>query len=388
MKKILIISPINQWGGVNIDAGFMAEFYQNYGYKVKVLSLGDYYSDSSIFNFIPKKKYTTLNELVIRRYFFFFLILRMLNCIKPLDKPISHRVNNPYFKKYFGLKKKSCQILSQKIKESDVIFICHHLTGEFVEEIVSTSCKYSKTIFHRVTQQINEKRMLTPYNIRWLSKINTLIYHSKSNQLIAKKYLTAINHSIIDQCVINENIFLSKNVLNNCKSYYVLTRLENTKKIDQVISAFKLINDKELSLHIYGDGAQLIFLKELAAEDKRIKFYAPVTIDYISQVHLKHDCLIISSSIEGGPYTGLEAMAAGNLIVSTRVGAMEERLGIDYDFFYNSTQIELTEKIDEITCLSSEEIKKISCRLKELYLKNHSYKIIQRKYQDLIENID
>ena len=387
MKKILIISPINQWGGVNIDVGFIAEFYKNDGHEVNILSLGDYYHDSSIFNFIPKKNYTTLNQLVIKKNFFLNLILFLANFFKPLNIPLSHRVKNKYYKKYFGLEKKYFNILSKKIKEHDVIFICNHLTGEFVEEIVKESSKLSKAILHRVTQQIDVEKMLTQNNIKWLSRVNSLICHSITNQLIAKKYIPTINHTVIDQCAVNEKSLLSKKVLNNCKSYYILARLERTKKIDQAVNAFKSVRNENIALHIYGDGTQSVFLEKLAANDSRINFHTPVTLKCISNVHLKHDCLIVSSAIEGGPYTGLEAMASGNLIISTRVGAMEERLGLNYDFFYDSTQIQLTEKINEITSLRHEEIKKTSCRLKELYVENYSYEIIQRKYQDLIENL-
>ena len=387
MEKILIISPINQWGGVNIDVGFIVEFFKNNGHEVSVLSLGDYYRDSSIFNFVPKKNYATLNELVIKKNFFLNLVLLLANFLKPLNIPLSHRAKNKYFKKYFGLKRRYTNILSEEIKEHDVIFICSHLTGEFVEEIVKESSKHSKAVLHRVTQQIDVEKMLTQTNIKWLSRVNSLICHSGANQSIAKKYIPTINHTVIDQCAVNEKSLLSKKVLNNCKSYYILARLERTKKIDQAVNAFKLVKNENIVLHIYGDGTQSAFLEKLAANDSRINFHTPVTLDHISDVHLKHDCLIISSAMEAGPYTGIEAMAAGNLIISTRVGAMEERLGEDYDFFYDSTQKKLTERINEITSLNREEIKKTSCRLKELYLENYSYEIIQRQYQDLIENL-
>ena len=385
MKNILIISPINQWGGVNIDVGFIAEFYENGGHKVKVLSLGDYYRDSSIFNFVSVENYTTLNELVIKKNFFLNLILSLINFLKPLNVPLSHRVKNKYFKKYFGLKRKYLNILSKKIKENDVIFICNHLTGEFVEEIVKESLQHSKMILHRVTGQIKEKSILKLKNKEWLFKIDFLIYHSKANQAIAKKYITTSNHKVIDQCVVSENKFLSKKMINKCQSFYVLSRLEKLKNIDQIILAFKSTKNDNITLHIYGDGTELVYLKSLSANDQRINFHAPVDLNFINEVHLKHDCLIISSQIEAGPYTGIEAMAAGNLIISTRVGAMEERLGVNYDFFYNSSITELVKKIDEITCLSCEEINKISSKLKNYYVKNHNYEIIQSKYQDLLK---
>jgi glycosyltransferase involved in cell wall biosynthesis len=386
MKKILLISPINRWGGVNIDVGFIAQFYSHNGCDVNILSTGDYYEDCSIFSFITKHKFSTLNRLVLERYPYLKFILKILNLIKPMGIPISHRVNNKFFTQKFNLESKYKEILKDHIARHDAIFICNHLTGKFNDKIVKTSFSLSKKIFLRVTGQINEKNLSLSDNIHWLNYIDYIIYHSFSNKNVASKYLIHPKHVIIDQCVFNEEAFLKKETLKKCESFYILGRLEKLKNIDHAIEAFKKTNDNKLSLNIYGSGSQLNYLKKISDSDKRIKIYHSVKLEQVSKIHKKHDCLIISSSIEGGPYTGLEAMAAGNIIISTRVGAMEKRLGRHYVFFYdNSIMNDLLNKINEIVYLKIHELKNISIQNKEQYFRHYRCQIIEKQYLRLLE---
>ena len=95
--------------------------------------------------------------------------------------------------------------------------------------------------------------------------------------------------------------------------------------------------------------------------------------------------LIIASVKEAGPYTGLEAMAAGNLIITNRVGAMEDRLGKDYPLFYDNEDIQ--SKINEAINMYSNQVKKIADNNKSKYFQNHTYKKIQKEYVELLRFI-
>lgn len=108
-----------------------------------------------------------------------------------------------------------------------------------------------------------------------------------------------------------------------------LCRLDDVKGLDVLVAAFARALDRhrDLVLRIGGTGAQEAPLRAQCAalgiadrvelvglvEDK-VAFYAGL------------DIFALSSRSEGGPVSGVEAMAAGLPIVSTVVGAMPERL--------------------------------------------------------------
>lgn len=108
-----------------------------------------------------------------------------------------------------------------------------------------------------------------------------------------------------------------------------LCRFDQVKGLDVLIRAFSGLADKHptVELQIGGSGAEESALKTLAAElgvAERIRFVGFIEdrVKFYGQI----DVFVISSREEGGPVTGVEAMASGRAIVSTDVGAMPDRL--------------------------------------------------------------
>lgn len=107
-----------------------------------------------------------------------------------------------------------------------------------------------------------------------------------------------------------------------------LNRLDPVKGIDRLIRAFAAICGKTNAvLRIGGDGPELSALRTLCARmgvDRRVEFtgYVSDRVGFYRGI----DIFVIASDAEGGPVTGVEAMAAGLPVVSTSVGAMPDRL--------------------------------------------------------------
>jgi glycosyltransferase involved in cell wall biosynthesis len=123
-----------------------------------------------------------------------------------------------------------------------------------------------------------------------------------------------------------------------------LSRLGHEKGLTTLLHAFAEARAvmPALRLKIAGSGAQEAAIKRLAAELRLgdgVQFlpYVSDRVAFFEAI----DAFIIASEVEGGPITGVEAMAAGLPIVTTPVGAMPERLKDHSEALFvpvNSTQ--------------------------------------------------
>lgn len=397
LPKILIISPINRWGGVNMDVGFIGQALLEQDMELRVLSIGTYFEDSSIFDFIPASNYDSVDRILVHTDSAVRSVVKTLQVLKPMDIPLHHRVRNKVTDSFFNLEKKQLKIIEREIAKCDKLLICSQLTGAWNEQVIPIAQEKNKPILLRITQQIAE-RDLTSYNLDWLQHVQTFLHHSEKNRIMLQSLLPKASHRIIDQCAMWEEAFLSiPTLVNTCTSFYTIARLEKTKVIDGIISAFatsplpngtvgREAKNPERSLHIYGDGSQREALEKQAAGDPRIHFHGAVELKDIPKAHGAHDCLIINSAIEGGPYTAIEAMAAGKLIISTRVGAMMTRLGDDYPYFVGSDeQPPLEQLMDTVSSLPNAQVSTQSEKMRQIYVKNYSTSIIKQQYVDAMQ---
>lgn len=384
-KKCLIISPVNQWGGVNLDVGFIAQSMMRHNHDVFVLSVGTYYDDCSLFDFIDPSSYNSVDRVLYKENVLIKTSLRLLGIVKPMSIPLHQRLNNAFTKSFIDIYKKRVSVLEQYISNYDKVIICSQLTGTWNEEVVNIATRLQKPIYIRVTQQIAPHHIVED-KLSWLKGISHFIHHSKRNLDILTKVLPENGHSIIDQCAMWEDEFLSSPIIKESSTeFYCISRLEHTKCIDKIIEAFKSIKNPALSLHIYGDGSLKTTLEELAIDDTRIHFYGAVALQDIAKVHGTHDCLLIASSIEGGPYTAIEAMAGGRLIISTNVGAMAIRLGQDYPYFVNEEkEVTLSKLIKKIANLTPKETELLSTQLRTIYKNRYSVSEIEKAYASAI----
>jgi len=124
-------------------------------------------------------------------------------------------------------------------------------------------------------------------------------------------------------------------------------------------------------------------------EKKNIKFLGQINQQELYKFFKEIDVLVIASHEESGPLVGLEAMAAGKIIISTKVGAMEDRLfSTENDFW-----IDINEKksinlsIEIIEQLKQADLVKIAEINRQVYVKKYSFATIKSQYLALIDNI-
>lgn len=380
-KNILLFGPIGDLGGRELEIGFIAKSLMD-DYEVNICSSSYFTNQSQTFDFIPNHKMFSLASKVMNKYF----IIKMLSFFAYLrfgcKYSMTYYYRNSIAKKYANVVEKTNHILEELVENSDLVIICAQLSSAHLKEIVTFSKLKNKPILFRTTGTILKYTdAQISYNFSWLENVKTFIHHSESNASKLSK-LSKHNYVIIDQCAYNEDklkvIPLKKREITN---FIVLSRLSKEKQIEIVINAFITSSDPKDYLHIYGSGPELATLKQLAFGCKNIIFHGYISHNFIYEVFKKNDCLIISSIEEAGPLSGIEAMAAGIPIISTRVGAMPERL-LNYDFWYNGTQHDLEK---QIKIIKNNNVLDISKALRKRYISTYSQATIKRQYLSLIK---
>lgn len=99
-------------------------------------------------------------------------------------------------------------------------------------------------------------------------------------------------------------------------------RLDRQKGFDKLIAAFKACAEKDIELHIYGEGDEEVSLRELAAADKRIVFkgFAPNPTDAFLNV----DVVVMPSRWEAYGLVAIEALSSGRKLICADVDGLSD----------------------------------------------------------------
>lgn len=382
MKKILIIGPFKDKGGRELMSSFIANTLSNH-FIVDIISTDNMTKTSEVHKNYKNGLVSSVKEILFRENFLFrfFSYLAFLKNGR-INRPFNF-VNN-VFNKQFGYSEKVYVLLQKLVLNYDLIFINAQLTSNYVDQIVDFSFTKMKHVVFRTSGTIYNSQV----NIQYLNKVSLFIHHSTVN---AKKIenLTK-DYTIIDQCSFIEKKLLAIPISKEVINFVFIGRFAKDKGVDELISYFvKYATNKILYLNIYGEGELEASLKNKYKNFINIKFNGYIPRENLNQVFERNDCLIIPSFNEGGPLVGIEAMAAGKLILSTRVGAMEERL-IDTknDFWFDiNNYTSFTMEMDRLLNTKLEERIKISFNLRKRYLENYSSIKISNKFISAIKAI-
>lgn len=186
----------------------------------------------------------------------------------------------------------------------------------------------------------------------------------------------------IDQTTLAEKSLLELKIDPNLKVFAMIGLFMEVKQMEQVITVFASLPN--LNLILFGTGAlQTSYQAKIDALGlSNVKIAGFVAPDQISLLYAQIDALIINSSEETGPMTGIEAMAAGRLILSRPVGAMPDRME-DMDLIYDSPA-DLKAKIKEIIRKSDRELLQIKEKLRMNYLERYSNEKLKLEIKSLI----
>lgn len=219
----------------------------------------------------------------------------------------------------------------------------------------------------RFTGTVHDSSKLQNHHTEFSKAPRNYVIHSPR---LLKRVENSIPKVYIDQTSLSEKSLLELELDSNLKVFAMIGLFMEVKQMEEVINVFDRLPN--LNLVIFGTGSlQGSFqakIDKLSLDNVKIAGFVPP--DQIAGLYSQIDALIINSSEETGPMTGIEAMAAGKFILSRPVGAMQERLN-DEDLIFDDLEV-LVEKINKFVAMSSEKIVEKKLALRTRYQENYS----------------
>ena len=166
-------------------------------------------------------------------------------------------------------------------------------------------------------------------------------------------------------------------------NFLCISRLSKEKRVDLVIKAFLEKANKDSALFIAGSGPKLSELKKIASNNSRVRFLGHIENNELLAYFKKCPFVIIPySSEETGPYTAIESMAAGRVIISPKIGAMPERISENQFWFNNDS---LNNAIDKALFATKDEIYEAANYNRERYKASYRMKIVKKRYLEVLD---
>lgn len=381
-QKILLFGPIGDFGGRELESGFIASVLSS-KYEVVICTTGTITSKSQVFDFNKNQRVVRVKEFLVNRFFdlklFAFLSFLKNGC----KGKVSDFVNNGFAKRFFDYDRKVQIVLEHLIKDYEVVFVVAQLSSGLVSDVIKLAKSKNKKVLFRTTG------MITFSEYDFIDFVDCFVHHSYTN---ASKIQNSRHHhyTIIDQCAYNEiDLFEIPTLNKKINKFLILSRLSAEKGVTQIIDFFLKVCSQDDILFIAGNGILENDLKMRYIESKNIIFKGFVNSSNVSKLFEEIDCLIIPSPEESGPLVGIEAMGAGKVIMSTRVGAMEERMKNtlnQYWFDYNNFE-SFKEVFSKVKSLDNIQIHNLSKSLKERYKEEYSTYKIGNNYQNVIHKV-
>jgi glycosyltransferase involved in cell wall biosynthesis len=378
-KKILIFGPIGNFGGRELESGFIASVLSS-KYEVAICSSGTITKNSQVFDFNKNLKVFSVKELLFDKYLDIKLLTYFSFFKNRFKGTISSYSNNAVIKRFFDYDKKVQIVLDELIKDYDLIFICAQLSSGLVSKVIDISEINGKKILFRTTGTI------ASIDYKFIDSVDCFIHHSVNNANKIEKD-KCHNYVIIDQCAYNEEALLKIPLVeNNISNFLVLSRLSPEKGIEEIIDFFLRVCFENDVLFIAGNGVLENDLKIKYPNSKNVKFQGFVNSYKLSRLFGEIDCLIIPSPEESGPLVGVESMCTGKVIISTRVGAMQERMKDTFNnYWFDYNNFESFKKVYfDVKSLNKKQIKKASVSLRYKYEKEYSMHKIGEKYLNIL----
>lgn len=233
--------------------------------------------------------------------------------------------------------------------------------------------------------------------IRYTGTLHSFDKILRDNQYISQENRAYIFHStdlipglvskcpqyFIDQTCLQEEKLKLIPPTKSVKRFAMVGLFMHVKQMEPVVRLFSQLPD--LTLLLFGQGELETHIKDIITKEKiqNVQIKGFVSPDNIETIYSQFDVLILNSLHETGPMIGIEAMAAGKLILSRPIGSMRTRLkGFD-DFIFND-QEELLAQIKKIKGLSEDRILDYSNKLRERYLNQYSSDAISEQIISLI----
>lgn len=207
-----------------------------------------------------------------------------------------------------------------------------------------------KTTKHNILKKISRNLMKNVYN-------NTFAYVFLTKQMNDLININKKPYIIMEGLVnINENL----NIKEKTNHIIYAGSLYEKYGVKNLIEAFKLMNNQNYELHIYGDGELVDYIKKI--KDKKIKYFGIVNNEIIEQEETKA-ILLVNPRFTNEEYTkysfpskNMEYMASGTPLLTTRLPGMPEEY-YKYVYCFEDESIDgMKRKLEEILSKPKKEL--------------------------------
>lgn len=355
--NLLLLGPLESLGrykgGVSYMSNFMCDVITSDFYDINIIKLNSYQKEMNVSSTGKIRFETLINYLLVKKE------IRRLNKSEKIDCAYVHSSVG------FGLLKDL--IYLKKIKSNKKIIQIH---------------------FSDINIVLTKNRFLRRKILSLLKKVpNKIVVLSQAfkEDLIKlgfkeEKIEVLLNCSTFE---IDEKEFQPKKEIKNIS---FMGSLEDRKGIYELLEAFKEINDDKLRLNIYGTTLTSEDKKkiELFKEAKNINFKGVVSGKDKIEAFKNTDIFILPSKNEGLPLTLLEAMTAGNIIITTKVGSIPELINGEFVDFIDGSMESIISSLKKLKDLDSDQISKLS-KLSRFASLKFSKKEYSLKLKEILE---
>ncbi len=224
-------------------------------------------------------------------------------------------------------------------------FISLQYTSFFI--LTYPGCVYFFPLFQFHNRNKKYVAKITMWHFKILSEKHQVVYNKFTNVLVfneEQKLFWAQSNLLkktiaLDIMILNESNLLSlpqKAFKHDVVVFGYLGRISREKNLEDMILLIDFLNNKnqlKCKLIIQGSG-ELAYLQELEllVAKWNLSHFVTFKKEFINptRTHIFYsliDVFLVTSKIEGGPMTSLEAAAAGCYVMGYKIGAMQDRFG-------------------------------------------------------------
>lgn len=379
-KKVLVFGPIADYGGRETEVALIVEALSP-DYDVDVFTTSEISRQAHIYGAKGIGHVYSLKALILGHspiiWFFAFLSFVLNNRKKNVAAYSGSKIIKRFFD-YPSVAKKSTE---KHLVRYDLVLICAQLSSTYLREV----CQFCKTngilVIFRTTGTI------TSTDFNYLDLVDHFLHHSEQN---AQRLYASFAHkyTIVDQCALHQEKLLSLEPSGRSGHFLTVARLSPEKGVAELIEMF-LEHCKDGILTVVGDGKLLPEMQNRYAHSNQIHFEGFVPYGQLHKFYGSNSALFISSYEETGPMSGIEAMAAALPVISTRVGAMPDRMkNMNPVFWFDIQDAEsFKNALDAFRSLDQIQSSALGMSMRKQYLAHYSFEKIAAAYHKAVSEL-
>ena len=224
------------------------------------------------------------------------------------------------------IKLKSYDDIVNHINNTNYDIVINNKLNELFKIIIRLNKKIN-IISHNSMDPFNRMILNNQRNIDKVFTINKIHSDLLIKNKLKCKLMRFVNYVDVENKITNRDDFKYRIVF--------VGRLSNEKNVNLLLNAFEHINKNtilknKLELVILGDGKEKFF-KNI----DNVVYYGKVDFSFVKLVLINSDYLILPSSVEGLPFTVLEAMSLGIPCICSNINGVNEVVNKKNGFLFD-----------------------------------------------------